>query len=98
MLLKDALIVWTPNRAPFENLPTAGKIAVTTLPEPDALKAHPSSYGASDIEWTQASNAQRHKLLSEKLENIAKDDQLDPSDILDSLGGIDDIDTLVFKF
>ena len=35
----DALILWTPNREPFQDQPLTGKISVTTIPEPTWMKA-----------------------------------------------------------
>jgi hypothetical protein len=41
----EAIIVWKPDREPFNDLPTAGQVEVATIPEPRSMKSHPFSVG-----------------------------------------------------
>lgn len=63
MKLREAMFVWTPNRDGWAHKPTAGQVAVTTIPEARALKAHPMSAGACDVDWKESDDDGRRQLL-----------------------------------
>jgi len=73
----DAMIVWTPNRGDWANRPTAGKVEVTTIPEPPALRAHPISVGACDHDWKDTDDAGRLQLAQEYFSHMIHRDGID---------------------
>jgi hypothetical protein len=89
-MLQDAMIVWTPNRDMWEGSPTAGQIAVTTIPEAPALKAHPMSAGACDLNWRKGDGAERRKLLQQYFTQIVHRDKLDEETVRQALSVIAD--------
>lgn len=93
MILKDAMIVWTPARGVFENEPTAGQIAVTTIPQPAELRAHPMSTGACDLDWRETTDVGRRELLQRYFTQFIHRDHLNDTAVRDALGVIEDINT-----
>lgn len=91
MLLRDAMIVWTPDRDMWQGRPTSGQIAVTTIPEAPPLKAHPMSVGACDLSWREADDAGRRKLLQRYFTQIVHRDGLDQNRAREALSVIEDI-------
>lgn len=74
----DAMFVWTPNRDIWAGRPTAGQVEVTRIPEAPALRAHPMSCGACDLDWREFDDAGRlafaRKLFAQMVlrDNIAE--------------------------
>jgi hypothetical protein len=91
MLIKDAMIVWTPNRDIWKDSPTSGQIAVTTIPEAPALNAHPMSTGACDHNWSETDDAGRHELLQRYFTQMIHRDRLDEAVVRRALSVIDDV-------
>lgn len=90
MLLRDAMIVWTPDRDMWMGRPTSGQIAVTSIPEAPPLKAHPMSVGACD-RWQEADDAGRRKLLQRYFTQIVHEDGIDQNRAREALSVIEDI-------
>jgi hypothetical protein len=91
MLLKDAMIVWTPDRDLWKDRPTSGQIAVTSIPEAPALKAHPMSAGACDANWREADDAGRRQLLQRYFTQIVHRDGVGEKQARQALSVIEDI-------
>jgi len=94
MNLQDMMVVWTPKREPFENYPTAGKLAVTTIPEPQWMKKHPSSFGACNLEWKDADHEGRIKLLEYCVSRMVFRDNMNEDDVRNALKVLEDVDPL----
>jgi hypothetical protein len=91
MLLKDAMIVWTPNRDGWLGRPTTGQVAVTTIPSVPSLKKHPMSAGACDHNWREADAARRRELLQRYFTQIVHRDGVNEQVARQALSVIDDI-------
>jgi hypothetical protein len=91
MMLRDAMIVWTPNRGIWRDRPTAGQIAVTTIPEHPRLKEHPMSTGACDHNWRETDDAGRRELLQRYFTKIIHDDGIGEDAARQVLSVIEDI-------
>ena len=91
MLLKDAMIVWTPNRDIWKESPTSGQIAITTIPEHRPLKQHPMSAGACDDNWREADAAGRRALLQRYFTQIVHRDGISEQVARQALSAIEDI-------
>lgn len=86
----DALILWTPNREPFQDQPLTGKISVTTIPEPTWMKAHPMSVGACDVNWLEADESGRHHLMQRYFTQMLHRDKLNENEIYRAISTIDE--------
>jgi hypothetical protein len=91
MLLRDAMIVWTPDRDMWKGRPTSGQIAVTSIPEAPPLKVHPMSAGACDHDWQETDDAGRRKLLQRYFTQIIHADGIDENRAREALSVIEDI-------
>jgi len=84
------MIVWTPNRDPFKDQPTAGGVVVTTIPEPSELKAHPMSAGACDLSWREADDNGRRALMQRYFTQMVHRDGLKEEAVRAALSVIED--------
>src|SRR5882757_146321 len=91
MLLRDAMIVWTPDRDLWKGKATTGQIAVTSIPEAPPLKDHPMSVGACDHNWREADEAGRRKLLQRYFTQIVHRDGVDQNKVREALSAIEDV-------
>jgi hypothetical protein len=94
MLLRDAMIVWTPNRDLWKGKASAGKIAVTAIPEAPALMTHPMSVGACDLNWREADDVGRRELLQRYFTQIIHRDNIDTDRAREALSAIEDINSI----
>ncbi len=90
MRARDAMIVWTPNKELYDNLPNKGQIAVTTIPEPNELKAHPMSVGACDHDWRETDDAGRRELMQRYFTSMIHRDNMDEDSVRNALSEIED--------
>lgn len=81
MKSEDVMIVWTPNRDPFLEDATRGKIAVTTIPEHHKTKGYTHSVGACDHDWREKSEPERQKALHQLAEQMINEDNIAPDDL-----------------
>ena len=86
----EAMIVWTPNREPFKELPTVGTIAVTTIPEAPELKTHPMSVGACDLIWRETDDSGRRELMQWYFTDLIHRDFLKEKVVRKALSAIED--------
>jgi hypothetical protein len=91
MLLRDAVLCWTPNRHPFAGYPTAGQLFVTTVPLPRHDYGHVKTYGRVNREWTEATAHQRRSKLQRLFTQMIHEDMLAEADVRKALSVIDDI-------
>ena len=78
MTSADAMIVWTPDREPFEGK-ARGQIRAVTIPEPAGTRQLACSVGACDDGWKQKTADQRVDYLERlKAEIVAQDNIAEP--------------------
>lgn len=90
MRAEDAMIVWTPNRELYDGMPNQGGIAVTTIPEPSELKAHPMSVGACDHNWRETNDSGRRELMQRYFTSMIHRDNMDEDKVRKALSEIED--------
>ncbi|MBB3993297.1 hypothetical protein GGR95_000925 [Sulfitobacter undariae] len=88
----DALILWTPNREPFQEMPFAGTVSITTIPEADELKAHPMSVGACDLSWRETDDSGRQDLMQRYFTQMLHRDNINEDKIYQAISSIDEFD------
>jgi len=91
------MFIWTPKKAPFDYHPRRGQVAVMTLPQDSDAKQHPKSAGACDLDWKNASDAERVRMM-QNLINDMKDDLVDMPSIRAALNQVDEFRRYPFKF
>ena len=91
MLLRDAMIVWTPDRDMWKGQLRSGKIAVTKIPAAPSLADHFMSVGACDLSWREADDAGRRKRLQTYFTQIVHRDGIDENLAREALSVIEDI-------
>ena len=85
----DAMIVWTPNREPFLETPSRGKVAVTTIPEHPATTDHTHSAGACDHDWKTITESERQERIRELARQMVEEDNIPKDEIDRELAKID---------
>ena len=92
MILKEAVFCWTPNRPPFDGRPTAGTIRGETVPIPRHDYGHVKTYGRTNAEWTNATNAQRKWKLQKLFTQMLHEDFIPEEAVREALSVIHDVD------
>lgn len=92
MKLADTIFVWTSDEDSKDVYPTRGKLAAAVRSELHAPHRYAFHYGAGDILWDEADNAERRRLLVELVRRMIIEDGILESGVLDVLNSIDDID------
>lgn len=93
----DAMIVWTPNKEPWTQYPSIGKVAVTTIPEPPELKRYPLSVGACDLDWRETDDLGRRNLMQKYFTQMIHEDGIDESVARAAIAMIDDFSGVYFS-
>lgn len=88
----DAMILWTPNREPFQDQSLAGTVSVTTIPEADEMKAHPMSAGACDLSWREADDFGRQELMQRYFTQMLHRDNLNEDEVYRAISNIDEFE------
>ena len=86
----EAIIVWTPNREPFNDLLTTGQVEVATIPEPRSMKSHPFSVGACDLNWRDTDEQGRRELMQRYFTQMIHRDHIDEQTARKAVDAIDD--------
>jgi hypothetical protein len=78
MRAREAMFVWTPDREPFDKakFPLKGRMAATTIPESAANRQHPTSYGACNLNWEEADDAERLQLAQRLVSQLIHKDNI----------------------
>lgn len=94
MNMIDTMIVWTPNTDRYQGSTTAGKVAVTTLPESEETRRYGCSVGACMMWWTdpKADRAMRLEMLQSWIWSMIRHDGVAPTEISRALSEIEDVD------
>ncbi|TPO05154.1 hypothetical protein [Mesorhizobium sp. B1-1-5] len=85
----DAMVVWTPNRAPFLENATRGRVAVTGIPEDPETKGFTHSVGVCDRGWREKSEAERQKALHRLADQMIKRDNILSGDLEEAFDQIE---------
>lgn len=88
----DAMILWTPNREPFQDQPLAGTVSVTKIPEANKMKAHPISVGACDLSWRETDESGREELMQRYFTQMIHRDNINEQDVYRAISNIDEFD------
>lgn len=92
MLLKDAIIVWTPNGRDGAYPSLKGKIAITNVAEEHKWLRHSCSVGANSPYWRDTNHEGRIKLLEEAMSRMVLIQGLSEHIVREIVGHIEDID------
>lgn len=90
------MIVWTPNRPPF-NETTRGQVAITTIPEGPATRPHPVSVGACSSDWNEADDAGRKELMQGYVTEMLYRDNIPLTAIRKAVSEIDEYTDFPFS-
>lgn len=86
---KDVMVVWTPNREPFESDGTKGRVAVTTIPEDPSTKGYTHSMGACDLGWDEMTDSERFASLRALAKQMIEEDNIEADVVFGELRKID---------
>lgn len=89
MKSSDAMIVWTPDREPFQGA-ARGQIRAVTIPEPAGTRKLACSVGACDDGWKEKTDAQRVDYLERLKAEIVATDGIPEPVVHDALLQIDE--------
>ncbi|WP_316216242.1 hypothetical protein [Bradyrhizobium sp. SZCCHNR3003] len=98
MRASEAMFVWTPDRHPFDGpeFPLKGTIAVTTIPESPENRLHPMSYGASNLDWREASEAERRQKAQALVSQLIHDDNIPEDRVRDAFQQVEEYASFPF--